>query len=149
MSIPLPYPSETQLIKIEDTDLELPIQQVTTNTNTNTATTGFYVKDRDLFGFESSLQTVLDMHRELRDITKQQQPQITQLESTTESIKETIEKAEKDISKSNEYNNTNRRWNIVSGATAGVLLTGVIAGPQIAIPLALVSSAVGYYMFRK
>jgi hypothetical protein len=72
-----------------------------------------------------------------------------ELKADTKTIKETIEKAEKDIAKSNEYSDTNRKWSIVSGATAGVLLTGVIAGPQIAIPLALMGSAVGYYIFRK
>jgi hypothetical protein len=141
MSISLPSPTTTQLVMIYDNDDNTYKQK--------NVPTGFYVKDRDLFGFESDLQTVLDMHREIRDIATQQQPQITQLETATETIKETIEKAEKDIAKSNEYNDTNRKWSIVSGATAGVLLTGVIAGPQIAIPLALMGSAVGYYIFRK
>lgn len=141
MSISLPYPSETQLIKLEDGEHELPIQNSVTSITTN--------KERELFGFESTLDTIFEMHRDLRDIVKQQQPQIDQLETSTETIKETIENAEKDISKSNEYSNTNRKWNIVSGATAGVILTGVIAGPQIAIPLALASTAFGYFLFRK
>lgn len=107
------------------------------------------IKDRDLFGFESSLQNVLDAHRDLRDIVTSQQPQIDQLEESTVSLKDTIQQAEKDLTASNEYIDKSRKWNIVSGATAGVLLTGVIAGPQIAIPLAIASGAFGYYLFRK
>jgi hypothetical protein len=81
---------------------------------------------------DEQVKYINDIAKELKELVNKQQSSINKLEETTEISKDNIDDANKDISKVS----NNKIW---FGLTSGLLLGSVIIGPQIMIPVGLVT----------
>ena len=103
------------------------------------------------YGFQSDVTTVLNMYRELRDITAQQNAAIQRAETNILTNTEYIKQAETDLAKADDEDSTNKKRKIAITASivSGALLASVVGGAPVAIPIGLVGGITSWMMWRK
>jgi len=106
----------------------------------------FYNRDDEMLKkLEEDVQYVRDMAHDLNELVYKQQRPINNLEDSIMNSQINITKSENMLISANDDNNSNNKKKLLFGITSGILLTSVIAGPYISIPLGLVG--IGSYLF--
>jgi t-SNARE complex subunit (syntaxin) len=106
----------------------------------------FYNRDVEIIKeIEKEVEYVKDITEELNQLIYKQKIPINDLENSMMNIKCNINKSENNFQSADDDNNSNNKKKILVGLTSGILLTSLIVGPYITIPIGLI--CIGSYVY--
>ena len=105
-----------------------------------------YNRDAEILKkIDEDVQYVRDMAYDLNELVNKQNKPLNNLQDSLMNIKDTINLSKVSLKDANDDNNNYNKKKILVGLTSGILLTSVIVGPYISIPLGLIS--IGSYLY--
>ena len=104
--------------------------------------------DATLKDIERDVQYVRDMAYDLNQLVYKQKEPLNNLEDSMMNIDKNIKMSENNLKNAEDDDNNYNKKKLIVGITSGILLTSVIAGPYISIPIGLISMG-GYLYLRK
>lgn len=108
-----------------------------------------YIVDR-YYGVQSDLQTVLDVYREMRDMTKKQQEPINTVDAAIQNTLDKTKQSEQLLTMADDEKSKERarKISITAGIVSGVVLTGVLAGAPVTIPVGVAAGVASWMIWR-
>ena len=105
--------------------------------------------DTDLLkDIERDVQYIRDIAYELNELVNKQKEPLNNLENSIMITETNIKMSENNLQNAEDDNNNYNKKKLIVGITSGILLTSIIAGPYISIPIGLISMG-GYLYLRK
>jgi|LakMenE18May11ns_1017448.scaffolds.fasta_scaffold9652013_2 hypothetical protein len=104
--------------------------------------------DELLKDIERDVLYIRDIAYELNELVNKQKEPLNNLENSIMNTETNIKMSENNLMNADDDNNNYNKKKLLLGITSGILLTSVIAGPYISIPLGLISMG-GYLYLRK
>jgi hypothetical protein len=102
-------------------------------------------------GFQSDVTAVLNMYRELRDITAQQGESLNRAEENIDSLVQTVKQGETELvmAEKEDVSDNRRKMAITASIVSGTLLTAVVGGAPVAVPIGVVAGLASWMIWKK